>query len=314
MVKAAVASLGGIGEYHPGLVQTQTEQLLKLAEYNSLELRRAAIKALGQLISFHGKEKPADLPELENKVRPALRHLLFDPKQNLVTRLAALDALGATGRQDCAAEIYELLTKLDQDKDDSLRYRSFMWLGRMVYIPAQNDMAGELRQLTQKKAVWRKERDSGQLDKTWRKEHWEYMLGNSLARITPETIGIDLLHPLYQVRQGAIRGLASRIADGVADAILIGKIIQSHQNFNPDDLPSPFPYAAFQAIDLALWNLEYAGTKKDISTLQNILKNLKPCQILGQEGAIKERLEWTINRLDERLSQDTKNENQAVSL
>lgn len=90
-------------------------------------------------------------------------------------------------------------------------------------------------------------------------EQIAHLLGNTLARISSSAeTGIDLLnHPLYQVRQGAIRALAAK-----ADATLIGKIIQAHQNFNPDDLPSPFPYAAFRAIDLALWNLEYTGKKR----------------------------------------------------
>ncbi|MDU9048945.1 MAG: hypothetical protein Q3M30_08835 [Candidatus Electrothrix sp. Rat3] len=37
----------------------------------------------------------------------------------------------------------------------------------------------------------------------------------------------------------------------------------------------------------------------------DILKNLiKSCQIPGQEGAIKERLEWTIERLEENLAKN----------
>ncbi|WPD20730.1 MAG: HEAT repeat domain-containing protein [Candidatus Electrothrix scaldis] len=339
VVGAAVASLGNIGAYHPDLVQGQVKQLLKLTSPdNNFKLRREAIKALGQLISFQGEKKAADLPELENKVHPALHQLLFAQKEDLIIRQAALDALGATGRQDCAKETYELLSKLDKDKNESLRYRSFLWLGRMTYAPAQGYIEDDLKQLAQEKADWRKERDieesektdaSGEVsikreDKTWKKEHWEYMLGNALARIAPEQRGIELLgYPLYQVRQGAIRALASRIADGAADATLIGKIIQAHQKFDPDDLPSPFPYAAFQAIDLALWNLEYAGTEKDLNTLQDFFNSLKKknCKktkregnvekcfdwtsnVPGQEGAIEERLEWTIKRLGENLARN----------
>ncbi|MCI5143544.1 MAG: hypothetical protein D3909_17845 [Candidatus Electrothrix sp. ATG1] len=131
-------------------------------------------------------------------------------------------------------------------------------------------------------------------------EHHEYRLSTALTRIAPTTTGIALLgHPLFHVRQGAIRALAAK-----ADAPLIGKIINAHQNFDPDDLPSPFPYAAFQAIDLALWNLEYTGKKDDVTKLKEILNNLKPCQVPGQEGAIKERLEWTIDRLKENLARN----------
>ena len=313
--------------------------MLNLAVHADLELRQTAINVLGQFISFHGKKTPADLPELEKKVYSTLRNFLFDLQQNFTIRQAALDALGATGRPDCAKEIYELLANhMEEDQDDSLRYRSFMWLGRMTYSPAQDFVEDELKNLEKEKAAWRKERDIEQQeavsdepeekqDKTWKKEHWEYMLGNALARIAPETSGIDLLnHPLYQVRQGAIRALASRVADGTDGAALIGEIIQAHQNFDPDDLPSPFPYAAFQAIDLALWNLEYTGEPKDLEQLTIRLNSLKEknCKktsqegkleecldwtsnIPGQEGAIEERLQWTIKRLDERLNQDDEN-------
>ena len=100
--------------------------------------------------------------------------------------------------------------------------------------------------------------------------------------------------------------MASRVAEAEKDgagAALIGKIIEAHQAFDPDDLPSPFPYAAFQAIDLALWNLGYTGKQEDVKTLQEILAKLKPCRVPGQEGAIKERLEWTIKRLEEKLAE-----------
>ncbi|MCW5212853.1 HEAT repeat domain-containing protein, partial [Desulfobulbus sp. TB] len=306
VVKAAVASLGNIGEHHPDLVQAQTEKLLKLTESPNFNIQRSAITALGQLISFQGKKKAADLPELEKTVYLTLRTILFNEQGNLATRLAALDALGATGRY--GEELFNFLKKRDQDKDESLRYRSLLWLGRMAYTDAHNNIEDELEELGREKADWRKERDSKQeksasykletKDRTWKKEHWEYVLGNALARIAPETTGINLLnHPLYQVRQGAIRALASRIADGADGAALIGKIIQAHQDFDPDDLPSPFPYAAFQAIDLALWNLEYSGKEEDVKVLQNIRDKLQPCQIPGQDGAIRERLEWTIDRL-----------------
>ncbi|XCN72784.1 MAG: HEAT repeat domain-containing protein [Candidatus Electrothrix aestuarii] len=345
VVKTAVESLGNIGEYHPSLVQSQTENLLERTKHHNFNIQRSVIKALGQLISFQGKEPPVDLKELENKVHSALRTLLLDSQQSFTIRLSALDALGATGRPDCAAEIYELLLKLDLEKvldksdqekneSDSLRYRSVMWLGRTAYAPAYNDIENELKKLEEEKAAWRKDREKEEQEftstdlekkgKTWKKEHWEYMLGNALARIKPESTGIELLdNPLYQVRQGAIRALASRIADGAADATLIGKIIQAHQVFDPDDLPSPFPYTAFQIIDLALWNLEYAGTKDDLKTLSNIFKDLKgknckktsregeiekclewTSNIPGQEGAIEERLEWTIKRLEENLAKN----------
>ncbi|MCI5158290.1 MAG: hypothetical protein D3906_07565, partial [Candidatus Electrothrix sp. AUS1_2] len=188
-------------------------------------------------------------------------------------------------------------------------------LGAGVFQVPQGKIDGledKLRELEQAKAEWREQRDQNSGSMEDKDDAWwqmrEYMLGNALARIAPAERGIELLdHPLYQVRQGAVRALASRIAEADKDGVgadLIGKIIQAHQDFDPADLPSPFPYAAFQAIDLALWNLEYTGTKDDLAKLKDILANLKPCQVPGQKGAIEERLKWTIKRLEDNLAQN----------
>ncbi|MCP4702758.1 MAG: HEAT repeat domain-containing protein, partial [Gammaproteobacteria bacterium] len=314
------AAVSALGELNAVFV---IPSIIRLVEDRYDNVRKAANSALGKLNTV----STTPVAMLDQRSREALiSRISAEQKVNL--RIAALDALGATGRQDCAEDIYKQLTSLDKKNDASLRYRSFMWLGRMKYTDAQDDVEDELEKLVQEKAAWRKERDSEnqeaasneleeKQDKTWRKEHWEYMLGNALARIDPTERSIELLsHPFYQVRQGAIRALASRVAEadkaGVG-AALIGKIIQAHQNFDPDDLPSPFPYAAFQAIDLALWNLEYTGKKDDVSKLKEILKNLQPCQIPGQDGAINERLEWTIKRLEEKLKPQAEKENQPAS-
>ncbi len=296
----AVKQTGLLAELHPEWIKP--ESLLALLNQPNVNLRRAAIKALGQLISFQGEKKPADLPDVEQKVHAALRNLLSAEQKDFAARQAALDALGAAGRY--GDELLALFHTLDKDKDNSLRYRCLHWLGRMHHAAAQDDVEHELKALEQEKVAWRKVRQQTQQnelkqedkkDKSWPKEHWEYMLGNALASIAPTERGIELLgHPLYQVRQGAIRALAAK-----ADATLIGTIIQAHQNFDPADLPSPFPYAAFQAIDLSLWNLEYTSTENDLNILKNI--KLEPSKIPGQEGAIEERLEWTIKRLEERF-------------
>ncbi|XOF35105.1 MAG: HEAT repeat domain-containing protein [Candidatus Electrothrix sp. YB6] len=313
VIKVAVESIGTISEYRPELVQEQVPNLLVLSDHADLRLRESTITALGRFLAFRGQERAATFSEMERKIRAKLQAVLFDSAQEKSLRLRALNAFGATDREKYAEVLYELLVKLE--KDNSLRYRILHWLSQMAYAPAYDYMENKLEELEQEKADWRKERaieepektasdsevEVDRQDKTWKKEHWEYMLGNALARIAPAEEGIELLdHPLYQVRQGAIRALASRIADGAANASLIGEIIQAHQAFDPDDLPSPFPYAAFQAIDLALWNLEYTGTKEDIATLKDIRDKLKP----GQEGAIEERLEWTIKRLTEKFAED----------
>jgi hypothetical protein len=50
--------------------------------------------------------------------------------------------------------------------------------------------------------------------------------------------------------------------------------------------------------------MEYKPAHKDIEKELRKFKNLKPCQVPGQEGAIRERLEWTIDRLEENLAKN----------
>jgi HEAT repeat protein len=314
----AVESLGIIGEYAPGLLQKQVPKLFTLTNHDHLDMQEEAVNALGRLISFRGKEKAADYTETDQRIRSAFRAFILDQEpKNSFRRTVAADALGTTGRQECAHDFESLLKEL---KDDPRYYRCLYWMKRLETDNLSGDalqekLQSELEQLTAEKELWRQKRNknreptstdvafvsnTAQDKDAWRMEQIEHLLGNALARIAPAERGIALLdHPLHQVRQGAVRALA-----GKASATLISKIIQAHQDFNPDDLPSPFPYTAFQAIDLALWNLEYTGTKDDLATLQDILNNLQPCKIPGQEGAIEERLEWTIKRLGERFATD----------
>jgi len=315
----ALESLGIIGEYAPGLVRQQVPKLLALTGHTNLELQDTAVSALGRFISFRGEAKDADFQEMDQKIRSTLQSFILnqDPK-NSFRRTVAVEALGATGRPECARDFEQVLNKLQ--KSDSLYYRCLYWMKRLETDNSSGEalqvrLSKELNQLTDEKSAWRKQRDKNDelrsseevVDESkshenerWPMEQIEHLLGHTLARISPTEQGVKLLnHPLYQVRQGAIRALAAK-----TDAPLIGKIINAHQNFDLDDLPSPFPYAAFQAIDLALWNLEYTGKKEDVTKLKDILKNLKPCQVPGQEGAIRERLEWTIERLAENLAKN----------
>ncbi|WP_417914000.1 HEAT repeat domain-containing protein [Candidatus Electronema sp. JM] len=300
VAQEAARAIGFAAEFYPEWMSA--DKLLALLQHPDLDMRETAVTSLGQLISFRGEKKAADFSELDQRVRNALSRLINDQQQKTSTRLSAIDALGNTGREECAQFLLKLLPKFDRSKEEALRSRCLFWLGRMNYEPALRDMEKELNELEQAKAEWREQRDhnsGGIADKNdaWWQER-EYRLGSALARIAPTERGIKLLgHPLHYVRQGAVRALAAK-----ADAALIGKIIQAHQDFDPADLPSPFPYTAFQAIDLALWNLEYTGKQEDVTTLQDIRAHLKPCRVPGQEGAIEERLEWTIERLKEKLA------------
>ncbi|WPD20733.1 MAG: HEAT repeat domain-containing protein [Candidatus Electrothrix scaldis] len=321
VLTSAVTSVGVIGEYRPDLVQGQVQRLINLIHAPDLELVQAAITALGHLLVSHRQERMGDFSEMNQKIRGELKSIIEDSVRKQDVRVAAIDALGAANHPENAEKLHELLVELDNFKDETLRYRCLYRLGRMEYAFVYlGYVKNELERLEEEKAVWRKERDSEEQevtsdesegkDNTWKKENWEYLLGNSLARINPEEHGIELLgHSLYQVRQGAVRALAGKVASAGktgAGVNLIGKIIQAHQAFDLDDLPSPFPFAAFQAIDLALWNLEYAGKKDDLEKLREILKTVpEKSNIPGQEGAIKERLEWTIKRLGENFARNT---------
>ncbi|MCW5203690.1 HEAT repeat domain-containing protein, partial [Desulfobulbus sp. US4] len=305
VVKKAVESIGMIGEYRPGIVLGQVPTLLTLSDRADLRMRKIAITALGRLIASQDQKRSAKVIETEKKIRAKLYVVLADPKEKHILRRAALDALSKSGN-------LEDLNKLKEQFNVDLKDRFTQW--RYRHLKDSGEIRKELDKIKKEKEDWRRSRDredissvddtginGKQMQDVWRKEHLEYLLGHSwAARIASEADIEELFgHSLYQVRQGAIYGLAAK-----ADAPLIGKIIQAHQNFDPDDLPSPFPYTAFRAIDLALWNLEYTGKKDDVTKLQDILKNLKPCQVPGQEGAIKERLEWTIDRLDENITKN----------
>lgn len=326
VTSSAIYSIGNIAAYHPEWFQEQKDRLLALTNHSHLELRVAALTALGRFISFRGDKKAADFPELDQKIHTVLRNIIASPQQKNCFRVTAIDALGKTNRHACAEDLYTLMTEqLTHPEDDALRSLCMLWLGRMKYKPAQAYIENELRKLEEAKAAWRMQRDQKREsddesadtgdetekvdmkeDAYW--EHHEYRLATALTRIAPETTGIDLLrHPLYHVRQGAVYALGAK-----PTATRIAKIINAHQKFDPADLPSPFPYAAFQAIDLALWNLEYTGKQDDLPRLKDILANLKPCQVPGQEGAIKERLEWTIERLAENLAKNAELGQEAI--
>ncbi|WP_417909161.1 HEAT repeat domain-containing protein [Candidatus Electronema sp. PJ] len=272
-------------------------ELVKLLADKNANMRQVAVEIFGK------QGDPSVVPELVK--------LLADKNANM--RRVAAEILGKLGDPSVVPELVKLLA----DKNANMRQVAAEALGKLktaapISKPALADVEEKLHQLENDKATWRAQRD--QRDTAKRSDdsskleddvHWqlrEYRIGNTLASIDPEKRGIEMLkHPLHHVRQGAVRALA-----GKADADLIDKIIRAHQKFDPEELPSPFPYTAFQAIDLALWNLEYTGTATDLAKLKDILKTVpEKSNIPGQDGAIQERLEWTIERLEEKAAKDT---------
>jgi HEAT repeat protein len=308
VAQEATKAIGFAAEFHPEWIPK--DKLLALLKHPDLDMRETAVTSLGQLIAFRGEKKAADFSELDQRVRNTLSSLIKDQQQKTSIRATTIDALGDTGREECAQILFELLPAFDRSKEEALHSRCLFWLGRMNHAPARDYVEDELRKLEQAKAEWREQRDQNSGSIADKDDAWwqvrEYRLGSALARIASAERGIALLgHPLHYVRQAAVRALA-----GKADADLIGKIIQAHQDFDQDELPSPFPYTAFQAIDLALWNLEYTGTVDDLQKLKGI--KLESCKIPGQEGAIQERLEWTIERLKQKFMPPATDKQQAA--
>jgi len=107
-----------------------------------------------------------------------------------------------------------------------------------------------------------------------------------------------LSHPLYAAREAAILALADQ-----ASGILATKLVADLQAFNPEDLPSPRPYAAYRVLDLVLQQVEFTGNQDDLATLSNLSKVelLMPTQ----QQAVNERLSWTVTELKARLDEQT---------
>ena len=146
-------------------------------------------------------------------------------------------------------------------------------------------------------------------NKSWNKEYIEFQIAYAVAQIDPQGSIEYLHHPLYQVRQAAIRAIAEK-----ANGDLIKQVFEYHQDFNENDLPSPHPYAAYRALDLALEQVE-SGNKDDLSILKQIQKDPRlkilpidknnPTVMEQQRDAINQRLDWTIAELEYRLNEET---------
>ena len=203
VAQEAVKAIGFAAEFHPEWIPK--DKLLALLKHPDLDMREMAVTSLGQLIAFRGEKKAADFPELDQRVRNALSSLIKDTQQKTSTRLTAIDALGDTGREECAQILFELLPKFDRSKEESLHSRCLFWLGRMNHAPAHKYVEEELRKLEQAKAEWREQRDQNSGSIADKDDAWwqvrEYRLGSALARIAPTEGGIALLgHPLHHVR------------------------------------------------------------------------------------------------------------------
>jgi len=308
VVKNAIESLGIIGEYHPEWLQPDTQQLLQLTANPDTDIQTAAITTLGQLIAFNGETKATDFVEFEQTIIERLIAIAKDGKQKNAIRVTALDALGRSENPQAAAALLSLL----QAKElAGLHFSITYWLGHIAYEPAQQLLQARLKELEQNKQQWRTQRDAKPADaesqqatsthakeaKSWQDETQSYQIAYTISRIAPETDVINLLeHPLYAVRQAAIQALADR-----ADGKLIKQLLEYHQTFDPDSLPSPRPYDAYRALDKALFKVEFSGNPSDLDLLIKLKGKHITTAMKTQEQAINERFDWTIAELGQRL-------------
>ena len=307
VITKAITSLSQIGEIHPEWLVPYSQHISKAIEKITADLDETiAIKIQAELIAT---------AKNETQEKPVFA-IIKDPKQANDLRFAALEGLENTNRPD----IGDFLLQLLQDpKQDAIEMPVSHLLAKMAYQPAKAELGKRLHDLEKQKQDWREKRDAykykpstddddlttrdPKAPKAWQEDYKIYQYAYAIARIDPENAGIDLLkHPLYQARQAAIRAIGEK-----SNGALIKKLLESHQAFKPEDLPSPQPYSTYQALDKALEQVEYTGTAADLAILKQLKGTGITTQMKEQERAINERFDWTIAELDYRLKKQPDN-------
>jgi HEAT repeat protein len=305
VVSNALNSLANIGAAHSAWLQPYLPQLLQFTKHPDGHVQVAAIKALGSVITFSGGQKASDFKRIDETVQQTLLGIAQDGQQKPFLRMAALDALSETGRDEV---VKTLLTLLADPQQKTLHFNITYWLTQLNYRPAQAALQAHFDTLVKQKSAWRAARDAGkfvrsdkeeltaQKNNSWQDDYQLYQYAYALARIAPEKDGVALLsHPLYQVRQAAIQALAEK-----ANIALLQQVLAAHQAFNASNLPSPFPTTAYRALDKMLYQLEFNGTKADLALLKTLKAKNFPAQP-KQRRALNERFDWTIAELEYRL-------------
>ena len=304
VITKAITSLSKIGEIHPEWLVPYSQHIIEAAEKVKVDLDdNIAIKIQAELIATAKNETQKN----------PIFSLIQDPNQPNYLRFAALEGLENTNRPD----IGDFLLKLLQDpKQDAIEMPVSHLLAKMAYSDAKEMMQQNLDKAVEEKKQWRAKRDAYKYKpstndedvitrdpnapKAWLEDYKIYQYAYAIARIDPQNAGIELLnHPLYQAREAAIRALAEK-----ANGALIKKLLEYHQNFNPQDLPSPLPYSTYKALDKALEQVEYTGTAEDLAILKQLKGKKISTQMKEQERAINERFDWTIAELSYRLKQN----------
>jgi HEAT repeat protein len=293
--KQAIISLGQIGEQQADWLRPVLPQMRPLLEEANIHIRRETIIALGKMVSQLSEEKTQWLETFAN--------LAKNQEEILGIRLVALKALAKLGT---AAElILELLQpEMLEQESDSFILTAFTALGDIRNPVALDFLHEQLAALTERKRVWRKQRDADKLTQTqddvasnvgdeenrWLQSQWETDLGYAIAQIDPESSGIALLkHELAQVRKGAWLAIGK-----VGKVNIINELVTQRRESEPEQ--AHFRHAAYQAIDNALMTIEMQGNSQDLLYLKKLFKTVK-------QAGIKDRMNWTILSLKQRINE-----------
>lgn len=241
-----------------------------------------------------------------------LKKVALSTEERISTRRKAINALSKI-RKENPIKIYMEL--LDYD-DEIIQSTALMAIGK-IKAPQNLDhglvknlkkkLKEQLNRMENRKKKWRHIRDedtesyNDQEMETWRKrleevkpmEYMEWHVAYALSRIDPENEGIELLgHHLANVREGAWMGLGT-----YHDVSLLEKLYRLRKE---SDKPW-FRHAAYRAIDDILLNIETLGEKKEVDELQSLFKQLQEKEGENLHPGVKTRIEWTIDRLRERV-------------
>jgi len=257
------------------------------------------------------------LPDYKANIQDKLVSIINDSKAVFGLRRDALKAIATLGTEEVAQIILNSIAQEQiNDQRNPFVLAAFQALGDNGHSDALLFLQEQLQNLTDRKGLWRNRRDNktGAVtdtalacdkqqpqsitaeENTWQQESWELILGYAIAQLDP-TVGMTKLlgHPLTQVRQGAVEGLA-KVATGKGVATLIGqreKITQAGIQWVDEAI---FVQAAYRAIDKMLRSLEEMGTGEDLKALQEVLKTV-------QDEAVKARLEWTVGVVGDKVGQ-----------
>jgi HEAT repeat protein len=242
-----------------------------------------------------------------------LKKVALSTEERISTRKKAINALTKI-RKENPIKIYMEL--LDYD-DEIIKSTVLMAIGK-VKNPQNLDpglakdlkkkLKEQLKQQEDRKKKWRQIRDedtesyNDQEMQLWRKrleevkprEYMEFHVAYALSRMDPQKEGVELLgHHLANVREGALMGFGSN-----NNVSLLEKLYRLRKE---SDKPW-FRHDAYRTIDDILLNIETFGEKKEFDELKNLFKQLQEKEGKNLHPGVKTRMEWTIDRLRERVS------------